>query len=423
MAQIVNQHQSEFLRLFEEELEGIQELCATNIREDTEEALLQAEVLLRNVVAFVGLFLTDESDSDALVRVVADVVQAVQSHLAALYHLPRSIGRPQVHISEEQLIMLLDLHFSIRDIASMLQVSPDTVRRRINQYGLQGITGYSPLTDGDLDAITTQYVETHPNSGSRSYAGYLRSQGLRVQRYRVRDSLFRVDPSAVCSRFRQALHRRRYNVCMPNSLWHIDGYHKLIRWRIIIHGGIDGYSRLPVYLHASSNNQADTVLNCFLSAVATYGLPSRVRCDRGGENVRVSEFMLCHPERGPARRSCITGRSVHNQRIERLWRDLYVGCVRLFYELFCALEESGLLDTSIATHMFSLHYVFIPRINHQLRLFQQSYSHHRLRSAGNQSPLQLWVRGLSTEVGDQAAIEGVSRDLLVSQFYFMINVL
>ena len=92
---------------------------------------------------------------------------------------------------------------------------------------------------------------------------------------------------------------------MPNGLWHIDGYHKLIRWRIVIHGGIDGYSRLPVYLQPSINNQADTVLNCFLSAVATYGLPWRVRCDRGGENVRVSEFMLCHPERGPGRRSCI----------------------------------------------------------------------------------------------------------------------
>ena len=218
----------------------------------------------------------------------------------------------------------------------------------------------SHLTDSDLDAITREYVEMHPHSGSRSYAGYLRSQGLRVQRYRVKDSLFRVDPSAVHSRFRQALHRRRYSVCMPNSLWHIDGYHKLIKWRIVIHGGIDGYSRLPVYLHASTNNRADTVLNCFLAAVATYGFPSRVRCDRGGENVRVSEFMLCHPERGPGRRNCITGRYVHNQRIERLWRDLYVGCISLFYDLLCALEGSGLLDTSSATHVFTSSCIHTP---------------------------------------------------------------
>ncbi len=33
--------------------------------------------------------------------------------------------------------------------------------------------------------------------------------------------------------------------------------------------------------------------------------------------------------------SRITGRSIHNQRIERLWR---AGCVSLYYELFNMLE-------------------------------------------------------------------------------------
>lgn len=38
------------------------------------------------------------------------------------------------------------------------------------------------------------------------------------------------------------------------------------RWRIVVHGGIDGYSCIPVYLHASDNNQASTVLRLFLEA-------------------------------------------------------------------------------------------------------------------------------------------------------------
>lgn len=74
------------------------------------------------------------------------------------------------------------------------------------------------------------------------------------------------------------LRRRQYSVPGPNSLWHIDGNHKLIRyqivadnpytflemsykciylidyvvlfvlklpcrWRFVVHGGVDGFSR------------------------------------------------------------------------------------------------------------------------------------------------------------------------------------
>lgn len=67
------------------------------------------------------------------------------------------------------------------------------------------------------------------------------------------------------------------------------------------------------------------MLQCFMDGVQSFGLPSRVRCDRGGENVTMSQFMLAHPDHGPGHGSCITGRSVHNQRIERFWRDFLLG--------------------------------------------------------------------------------------------------
>lgn len=56
----------------------------------------------------------------------------------------------------------------------------------------------------------------------------------------------------------------------------------------MVHGGIDGFSRFIVYLGCNTNNTSDTVVQLFIKAVLDYGLPDRVRCDKGGENVKVS---------------------------------------------------------------------------------------------------------------------------------------
>uniref|UniRef100_A0A1X7VAN8 Integrase core domain-containing protein n=1 Tax=Amphimedon queenslandica TaxID=400682 RepID=A0A1X7VAN8_AMPQE len=58
------------------------------------------------------------------------------------------------------------------------------------------------------------------------------------------------------------------------------------------------------------------VLELFRDGVIRLGLPSRVRGDRGGENVQVVEFMV--QQSGAGKEAFIFGRSVHNQLIERL---------------------------------------------------------------------------------------------------------
>jgi hypothetical protein len=84
----------------------------------------------------------------------------------------------------------------------------------------------------------------------------------------------------------------------------------LIRWKVVIHAFVDGYSRLVTAIRASGNNRAQTVLDLFLVGTATFGFPSRVRGDHGTENLLVATYM--EEMRGVERGSYIWGRCVQH---------------------------------------------------------------------------------------------------------------
>ena len=134
-----------------------------------------------------------------------------------------------------------------------------------------------------------------------------------MQRDRVRAAINRVDPENTALRWAVLITCRVYSVPWPNSLWHTDGHHSLIRWGFVIHGCIEGFSRVITFLRCSTDQSS--VMSHFEDAIWQYGLPSRVRGYQGGKNVMVAQFMT--HERGEGRRSFIAGSSCRNQQIER----------------------------------------------------------------------------------------------------------
>ena len=68
------------------------------------------------------------------------------------------------------------------------------------------------------------------------------------------------------------------------------------------------------------------------------------------------------------------------------------------------MEDIGLLDPADEVHIWCLHYVFQPRINSHLQQFHEVWNRKPIRTANNQSPVQLWYSGLYAISNSEACI-------------------
>jgi len=209
------------------------------------------------------------------------------------------------------------------------------------------------ISDAELDCLISYYCANHIQRGECSMASYLKDDNIFVTRQRLRDSIMRVDANGRNERRNNTVHRRVYNVEGPHHLWHMDGNHKLIPFNLVIHGAIDGFSRAVLFLRCSDNNRSSTVFDGFRGAVHEYGCPSRLRVDKGGENIQAARFMLQH--RGLNRGSVLVGKSTHNQRIERFWRDCTKEVIDFYRVLFHEIERQHFVNFIEPMNIFVLH--------------------------------------------------------------------
>ena len=85
--------------------------------------------------------------------------------------------------------------FSWEKISKIFRVSRWTIRRRVTEYGLENVSGFSTVSDQELDTLILDYFEgLNRTTGQTLLVGYIRSLGIRVQRSRIRKALVRLDP-------------------------------------------------------------------------------------------------------------------------------------------------------------------------------------------------------------------------------------
>lgn len=323
----------------------------------------------------------------------------VEHNLPQAAQTSRNGGRPRYEIDEDQVTFLRSKHFSWSKIAKMLGISDRTLRRKRKEFNTRQ-ENFTCISEEELCEVVQSVRNLTPNIGQSRMLGALRSRGLHIQRWKVRQCLRKLDPIGTALRGHVAVYRRRYSVPYPNYLWHLDGNHKLIHWRLVVHACIDGFSRMIIYLTCANNNLASTVLSSFEEGVSEYGLPMKIRTDHGLENVYAARYMLQH--RGTGRGSVLTGRSVHNVRVERLHRDAYSGVLCHYASLFSHMENQGILNADSEEHLFVLHQVFLPRINQSLNEFVNQCNSHPVSSAQNQSPEQMFISGALNSANGQS---------------------
>ena len=132
-------------------------------------------------------------------------------------------------------------------LSNILGVHRHTLRRHLQLHGIY--QRFSDISDHDIDTLIRHFKMERPKSGLRYAIGFLTKNGIRVQKRRIKASLQRMDTLGQVLRNHASIDRREYKVPRPNALWHMDGHHKLIRWGIVIHGVVDGYSRVVSTLY------------------------------------------------------------------------------------------------------------------------------------------------------------------------------
>jgi len=103
-------------------------------------------------------------------------------------------GRPSFIVVQEQVEGLRAIGMTWETIARMFGMSSRTLRTKRQEFKDFVDFEYCDISNYELDEIVSNILQGSPNSGERMLIGALRARKLKVQRWKIRESIIRVDP-------------------------------------------------------------------------------------------------------------------------------------------------------------------------------------------------------------------------------------
>ena len=174
-------------------------------------------------------------------------------------------GRPKKYIDKDALEHMKNIGMSNVDIANVFSVHRNLIARCIKDYQMS-IPTFTNHTNEQVINVLTETLQLNSNLGEQYARGILFTNGIRIHQTRLREILRELKGSHPHN-IGNPINRRKYKNRSANAAWHHDTTHKLIKYKFVCSGCVDGFSRFIIWLNISNNNKARTSYDCFKQAI------------------------------------------------------------------------------------------------------------------------------------------------------------
>ncbi|KAJ8346624.1 hypothetical protein SKAU_G00280250 [Synaphobranchus kaupii] len=164
------------LRRIQRRCLAVRQACRQGSAGDREYRSLTLSILnVRRIEASLSREVADEllQSLDELRRAIATSSDRAQTSVS--FSAPRvsrrgSRGRPSLNITREQLQMLMQQGFSIRQMARVLNCSSSYLYRRTRSLGISMRSRFSSITDDEFEQQIQRLHQLYPRAGSEQHS-------------------------------------------------------------------------------------------------------------------------------------------------------------------------------------------------------------------------------------------------------------